>query len=126
MPRNFLFWPLLLTAVLSGGCATHPAVAPDRDVAGGPAVAPMIALQGYRGDSAFFVKYSQGGQVRYSGGNWRDRLLLVDDRLSADYTVPVMLPMQYHQAEPWSDLPESAIPFQFWVSMSGCSCASAC
>ena len=109
MQPGFVFCPLLLIAALLGGCATHTAVTPARDVAGGPEVAPMIAVQAYRGDAAFFVKYRQGDEIRFSGGNWRDRLLLVDDPVSTDYAVPTMLPMQYHQAEPWSDLPANAV-----------------
>ena len=101
---------LLLLGIIAGvACATRPVAEPQQDVAGRPAPPPMIALEGYRGEQQFFVRYRQGDQVRYAGGNWRDRLVLVESPVAGEYAVPHMLPMQYHQREPWQQLPSSAV-----------------
>ncbi len=81
------------------------------DVPATPEAEPMIALEGYRDSSRFFVKYRQGDRTLYAGGNWRERVELVEDPTPAPrrYAVPSLVPMQYHQATPWPSLPHDAI-----------------
>ena len=76
----------------------------------------MLAEAGYLTATEFFVKYRIGDEVRYSGGNWRSQVLLADtpDEGRADYTVPSVLPLEYHQAEPWDALPEDARPVRIF------------
>lgn len=72
---------------------------------------PMIALEGYRDASNFYVKYSRGGRVLYSGGSWLDRIQLVESPAPATpgYATPSLLPMQYHQETRWESIPADAI-----------------
>ena len=76
----------------------------------------MLAEEGYLSATEFFVKYRVGDEVRYSGGNWRSRVVLADtpDEEGADYTVPSMLPLEYHQTEAWDELPADARPVQIF------------
>ena len=68
----------------------------------------MIALEGYRGPENFFVKYRIGNRIRYAGGNWRNRLDLIDPPLTppSNYATPSLVPMEYHQETPWESLPQ--------------------
>jgi cardiolipin synthase len=70
----------------------------------------MIAEQGYLDDTNFFVKYRTAGKFVYAGGNWRDRVELADPAAPAgeDFTVPFLMPLEYHQSEVWPDLPADA------------------
>jgi len=72
---------------------------------------PMIALAGYRDDSNFFVKYRYGDRILYAGGNWRDRVELIESPAPAPphYASPSLVPIQYHQETPWESLPKDAI-----------------
>ncbi len=71
----------------------------------------MTALAGYRDAEQFYVKYRQDGRIVYAGGNWRNRVELVERPAPAplDYAVPSLVPMQYHQESPWDALPPDAI-----------------
>ncbi|MCP4877176.1 MAG: phosphatidylserine/phosphatidylglycerophosphate/cardiolipin synthase family protein, partial [Gammaproteobacteria bacterium] len=72
---------------------------------------PMIALEGYRNDSNFFVKYRFGDQTLYSGGSWRDSMELIESPAPAPskYAIPSLVPMQYHRGTPWESLPNDAV-----------------
>jgi len=72
---------------------------------------PMIALEGYRDDTHFYVKYQLGGVVHYAGGNWRERIELVETPAStpSNYATPSLVPIQYRRSDPWDDLPEDAV-----------------
>jgi cardiolipin synthase len=99
---------LALVLVLAG-CATPQAelsVLDDEQVV---ETLPMIALEGYRDDTDFYVKYRLGGRTLYAGGNWRQRVDLVEGATRSNYAVPSLVPMQYHRTEPWDSLPEDAI-----------------
>lgn len=95
---------------LVAGCATN-ATAPVTDHGLEFETVPLIALEGYRDESNFYVKYRRGNEVLYSGGNWRDRLQLVESPAPAspDYSKPSLLPMQYHQQASWEPFPEDVI-----------------
>jgi cardiolipin synthase len=68
----------------------------------------MIALEGYRGDENFFVKYRVGDRIRYAGGNWSNRLELIETPLTPrpNYATPTLVSMEYHQETPWKSLPQ--------------------
>ena len=69
----------------------------------------MIALQAWRDDTYFFIKYRLGERLFYSGGNWQDRVQLVADPAPGNYAVPTLVPMQYQRAQAWDSLPEDAV-----------------
>ena len=70
----------------------------------------MLAEKAYLDDTHFFVKYRTGDKIVYAGGNWRGRVELVDraEGQGEDFTVPFMLPLEYHQSEVWPELPAGA------------------
>lgn len=105
--------PLLLLAALlvTGGCASTrppPSVLDDSAVSES---LPMIALEGYRADGNFFIKYRVGDHVFYGGGNWSERIELIEDPgpTPENYAVPTLVPLQYRQSAPWEVLPEDRI-----------------
>ena len=76
----------------------------------------MLAEEGYLTSTQFFIKYRVGDEVRYSGGNWRRLTVLIDtpDQEGEDYTIPSILPLEYHQAEAWDELPPDARPVRIF------------
>jgi cardiolipin synthase len=69
----------------------------------------MVALEVYRGEKNFFVRYNLGDRILYAGADWRDRLELIDGPAPANYATPSLVPMQYHQEAPWESLPADAL-----------------
>ena len=110
MSRYRIIYPLFLVTVLLCGCATRSAMLPAREQVGESATPVMIALESYRSDAKFFIKYRFGEQILYAGGDWQDRLELSTAPVSADYAAPSMVPMQFHQQERWDSLPNDATP----------------
>ena len=100
---------VFLVAVFAPGCASRSAMPALNDIAAEPEVPSMVALEGYRGDNKFFVKYRLGDRILYAGGDWRDRLELIDEPEPENYATPSLVPMQYHQETPWEFLPPQAI-----------------
>jgi cardiolipin synthase len=100
---------LVLVALFQFGCASRSAVLPLNDIAGESEVPPMVALEGYRDDQNFFVKYRFGDRILYAGGDWRDRIELIDGPPPENYATPSLVPMQYHQETRWESLPSEAI-----------------
>ena len=102
---------LPIFATLLAGCATAP-TAPFLE---GNSIQsqepPMVALEGYRDAGNFFVKYRLGDQIWYAGGNWSERVELVPNPLtpSPDYATPTLVPIKYHQQEPWESLPRDRV-----------------
>ena len=99
---------ILVLATLLPGCASAPANLSPMEAGVDLRALPMIALEGYRGNDNFFVKYRIGDQIRYAGGNWRNRLELVEAPLTppSNYATPSLVPMEYHQETPWESLPQ--------------------
>ncbi len=69
----------------------------------------MVALEGYRGETDFFVKYRQGDRILYAGGNWHNKVELIDGPASPNYATPSLVSMQYHQEIPWESLPQGLV-----------------
>ena len=71
----------------------------------------MTALEGYRDGTNLYVKYRLGGRILYAGGNWRERVELVESPAPAppNYAIPSLVPMKYHQTMPWDPLPPDVI-----------------
>lgn len=99
---------ILVLATLVTGCASTSANLALLDTSADSGDLPMIALEGYRGNEHFFVKYRIGDHIRYAGGNWRNRLELVEAPLTppSNYATPTLVPMEYHQETPWESLPQ--------------------
>jgi cardiolipin synthase len=108
--------PILPSVLVAGilllaGCASGSSNLSVLDDSSELETLPMVALEGYRGDGHFYVKYQLGGRIYYSGGNWSERVELVErpGTPAANYAVPTLVPMQYRQSEPWQGLPAEAV-----------------
>ena len=100
MPHCRIICPLLFIIISLYGCATRTEMLPAREQVGETSTPVMVALESYRGDAKFFIKYRFGEQILYSGGDWQDRLELSAEPASANYVSPSMLPMQFRQQQP--------------------------
>jgi cardiolipin synthase len=119
-PNSFVILPLSLALLLGVGCISHSrsdAMPPDdlRTLPGRfaeePVTKPLTAVEAYIGPEDFYVSYKGEDGLVYSGGNWSNRVDLEAIVQSADrtYRGPYILPLQYHQHERWSNLPEAPI-----------------
>jgi len=101
---------LLAALALSlGGCAATPSGQPPQEQPEALESRPMIALAAWRDDVDFYIKYRHGESLFYSGGNWQQRVQLVEDPVPGNYAVPTLVPMQYRRTVPWDSLPEDAV-----------------
>ena len=110
MPRCKIFYPLLFAAILLSGCTTRSSMLPARELVGESPTPEMTALESYRDDAKFFVKYRVGDQILYTGGDWQDRLELSEKPAPENYATPSLVPMQFHLQERWESLPDGATP----------------
>jgi cardiolipin synthase len=112
---------LVLLALLAvSGCASQQAeqdpapedlrVLPGR-FADEPVTQPLVAVEAYIGNDEFFVAYEGADGLVYSGGNWSNRVDLAALRQGpeGDYAGPFILPLEYHRAERWDELPDKPI-----------------
>ena len=70
---------------------------------------PLVALDAWRNDTEFFVRYRYGDEVRYSGGEWASRVQLETLTAAGNQDGPFILPLQYHRTEPWSEMPPGPV-----------------
>ena len=99
---------VFLVVLLLAGCATRSAMLPARELGGESDTPVMVALESYRGEGQLFVKYRSGDRILYTAGSWRDRLELSEFQATEKRAIPSLLPMQFHQEEPWESLPADA------------------
>lgn len=71
---------------------------------------PAIADEAWVDEARFFVRFWQGGDVVFAGGNWADRIDLRPADGGEHFTGPYLLPLQYEQQEPWDDAPAGLQP----------------
>ena len=109
----------LVFALLAAGCAQHAeSPAEDEEIrllpgrfAEDPVTHPLTAVEAYIGPDEFFLSYAGENGLVYSGGRWSQRINLDELEQPAEgaHAGPYILPMEYHRAERWSDLPESPV-----------------
>jgi cardiolipin synthase len=66
---------------------------------------PMMALDAFFDESEFYIRYRMGDKTVYSGGAWSERIALEDIDAGRSHSGPYVLPLQYHQAAQWTNLP---------------------
>jgi cardiolipin synthase len=70
---------------------------------------PLVALDTWRNDTEFFVRYRYGDEIRYTGGDWASRIELESLTAEGNQEGPFILPLQYHRTEPWSEMPPGSV-----------------
>ncbi len=107
-----------LCASLAAACATAPQTVPQDELktlpgrfAEEPVNEPLAAVEAYFGRGEFYLSYDGEDGVVFSGGNWSEKVDLTGLAPAADrdYTGPYILPLQFHQATRWPELPESPV-----------------
>ena len=94
-------------------CTSQPApteyvTLPARFADEGPQL-PLVALDAWRDDAAFFVRYRYGDEIRYTGGDWANRVDLETLTTDGNRNGPFMLPLQYHRTVPWEKMPPTSL-----------------
>ena len=98
----------LLPAVLFVAACSTPQ-GPLRSLDPLTEIRPMIATEAYRDDRNFYVKFSQGGEEYFAGGNWRDRIELRPEGNLEESEYPSIVAIEYRQREPWAQLPDDVL-----------------
>ncbi len=61
----------------------------------------MVALEAYRDEASFYVRYRQGSSHYYGGGDWRGHVNRVPAVQLPDDHLPLMVSLEYRQTVPW-------------------------
>jgi cardiolipin synthase len=69
------------------------------------ATAPLVAVEAFIDDHAFYVRYEGPSGTVYSGGEWKQRIPAEAFTAGEPYTGPYILPLSYHRSTPWPDAP---------------------
>lgn len=71
----------------------------------------MLALEAYRDNSEFYVKFKQQNNILYAGGNWKGWVNIESSSATNQqkYPTPKLVPIQYYQSYPWKALPKEAV-----------------
>ncbi len=107
-PRTRLACFLMAVACISG-CKSQPEAIYFPTIPGQFAdegvIEPLVALEAFIGETAFYVRYQDADGTVYSGGEWAQRIQLEEMEAGETYAGPYILPLQYRQREPWTDPP---------------------
>jgi len=109
----------IAVALFCGGCAGQKdhASAPD-DVRMLPGrfaeeavTRPLVAKEAFVGPQQFYLKYEGVDGAVYSGGDWSNRvdLSLFEQQTPGEYSGPFILPLEYHQQQPWTVVPAARV-----------------
>jgi hypothetical protein len=70
---------------------------------------PLVALDAFRDESSFYVRYRLGDEILYTGGEWSDRIDLKAIAAGDSQGGPFIVPLQYHQTSEWVDVPDERV-----------------
>jgi cardiolipin synthase len=70
---------------------------------------PLVALEAFIDEQEFYVRYRDARGMAWSGGAWADRIGLGEVEEGETYGGPYILPLQYHQREPWAEPPDERV-----------------
>jgi hypothetical protein len=112
--RSLLLLPLATTLSLLAACGSEPERIDYPTLVGRFAeeaeTPPLIADEAWLSDTDFYVRFHRGDMVRYGGGNWAERIPVLELRAGDQYDGPFLLPLQYERSERWVDLPADRKP----------------
>lgn len=102
-----------LGLLLIYGCTSQPGssqfpILPAR-FADEIAARPLVALDAFIDDKEFYVKYQVGDETLHTGGSWADRISIEYMESGEPADGPYILPLKYHQVEPWASPPDNLI-----------------
>ena len=69
----------------------------------------LVAVEAFIDDTDFYVRYRDSDGMVWSGGSWASRIGLGEIEAGETYGGPYILPLEYHQREPWTDSPVERI-----------------
>ena len=70
---------------------------------------PLEALGAWRNDTEFFIRYQVGDSIRFTGGEWANRIQLETLTAGSSADGPFIMPLQYHRDTPWADSPPGPV-----------------
>ena len=71
---------------------------------------PLIAEEAWLSETDFYVRFRRGETVRFGGGNWAERIPILELGEGGRYDGPFLLPLQYERGERWAELPADRKP----------------
>ena len=70
---------------------------------------PLQAIEAFRDDTEFYVRYTTGGKTFYTGGQWARRIELATIEAGGENPGPYIVPLEYHQEERWTGVPDEVV-----------------
>lgn len=119
--RQVSLLALFMLVVAGGGCSSRPDVIEEGALADYPTLQgrfveegvlePLIAVDAFIGDDAFFISYEGVDGLVYAGGNWSKKIdiIAVEQNTDDTYAGPYILPLEYQQRETWAEIPSTPI-----------------
>jgi cardiolipin synthase len=84
----------------------------------------LVADEAYINESEFFIRFSEGGNVAYGGGNWARRIPILEVGPGEAYAGPYIVPLQYRREKRWRALSGDIQPVRIlskddWMTLRG-------
>jgi cardiolipin synthase len=112
--RSLLLLPLATTLSLLAACVSESERIDYPTLVGRFAeeaeTPPLIAEEAWLSDTDFYVRFRRGEKVRYGGGNWAERIPILQLGEGGRYDGPFLLPLQYERDQRWAELPADRKP----------------
>ena len=112
--RSLLLLLLATTLSLLAACGSEPERIDYPTLVGRFAeeaeTPPLIAEEAWLSDTDFYVRFRRGEKVRYGGGNWAERIPILQLGEGGRYDGPFLLPLQYERDQRWAELPADRKP----------------
>ncbi|MFW2404296.1 MAG: hypothetical protein ACN4GT_05970 [Gammaproteobacteria bacterium] len=74
-----------------------------------PLTVSLVAVEAFIDDTDFYMRYRDANSMVWSGGRWASRIGLGELEDGATCGGPYILPLEYHQREPWPDPPTELV-----------------
>lgn len=112
-PRIRNGFAICVTLIVLSSCNSQPDTVevlaiPARFAEEAPQPA-ILALDAFRDEQNFYVRYQAGDEIKYTGGEWANRIDLKAAPAGAGPRGPYILPLQYHRTTPWASVPEDTV-----------------
>lgn len=98
---------LVATACLYTCSTPEPVLPIGEDV---PPYPPLLALEAYRGNDQYFLRYRRENEIFYIAGDLKGKTLAGLPRTDEAYGTPTLTPMQHDAPEDWVQLTRNLSP----------------
>lgn len=100
---------ILIAFLFLASCSTQQQKQNDTENDTVYVASPMVALDAYRQESEFIIRYRQRNRESFAGGNWQEKRDTLSDTSRHQYSSPSLIPLAPYNADSWNALQKNAI-----------------